>query len=209
MSLVSTKDIEYVFRGDDQTIVHKAGGNSLSSYAQAIVLIEKSGPSVELIAEPITCQEQAVNKLIEYRIKVTPGTLIITDANIEISFEASETTVFETTPSGIVFEKPYLETAKKLLVAPKVRVKVTGRDNNNVFITYSRDLYLTFETGCDSGNITCMSNSSQAIIEYSDIQPPFKVQLNNLENKQFNTLQELVDYLNANNIAVNFYKKVE
>ena len=54
-----------------------------------------------------------------------------------------------------------------------------------------------------------MSNSSQAIIEYSSLVPPFKVQLNNSANKQFDTLQELVAYLNANDIAVNFYKKVE
>lgn len=206
MSLMTTKTVQNVF---DQTLVHKAGGNSLSSYSQAIILIEKSGPSVELIASPISCEEQATNKLITYRIKVTPGTLIVSDVNIEISFEASETTVFETTQSGIIFEKAYLETAKKLLVAPKVRVKVTGRDTNNVFITHTRDLYLTFETNCENTVITCMSNSSQALIEYSSLVPPFRVQLNNLENKQFDTLQELVNYLNENYIVVNFYKKVE
>ena len=206
--MITTKSFQYVFNSDDQTIIHKTGGNSLSSYAQAIVLIERSGPSVELIANPITCQEQSVNKLIEYRIKVVPGTLIVTDVNIEISFEASETTVYETTPSGVTFEKPYLETAKKLLTAPKVRVRVSGRDNNNTPITFSRDFYLTFETGCTTNPISCASNSSQAIMEFSKIAPPFRVQIDNLENKQFNTLQELVAYLNEHNIAVNFYQKV-
>jgi hypothetical protein len=206
--MIITKGYPLIFSDKDQTIIYKAGGNSLSSYAQAIVLIDKSGPSIELIANPITCQEQASNKLIEYRIKIIPGTLIVSNLNIEISFEASETTVYESTPSGVIFEKPYLETAKKLLVAPKVRVKVEGRDNNNMPIKLVRDLYLTFEAGCDVESITCTSNSSQAIMEFSSISPPYRVQIDNSDNKQFNTLQELVAYLNENNIVVNFYQKV-
>ena len=206
--MIITKGFPLIFANDDQTIIHKAGGNSLSSYAQAIVLIERSGPSVELISTPISCKDQTTNKLIEYRIKVIPGTLIVSNVNIEISFEASETTVYESTVNGVVFEKAYLETAKKLLVAPKVHVRVSGHDNNNMPIIFNRDFYLTFETGCNSDAITCSSNSSQAILEFSTLQPPYRVQIDNLENKQFNTLQELVSYLNENNIVVNFYQKV-
>lgn len=192
----------------DQMLSHKAGGTKLSSYGKAVVLLDKKGPSVSIICDNISCEAQEKNELITYSIKVNPGTLLTGLVNIQISFEGSDRVDFESTDASEIFIKDYSETSKNLVNKPSITVTVTGRDLNDTFITYTRVLKVPFSTDCDNSLISCTSNSSQVIVECTNIKFPCAVRLLGSDRQTFQTLQELVDYFNSNNIAINFYKKV-
>ena len=209
MSLLSTKGFRQIDQETDQTILLRAGGNALSTYSQAVVLLGKTEPTAELIGSVVSCEDQKDNRLVMFRIKVVPGTILVGDVEVEITIPALETRINETISVGTFYEDSFSASADTLLSYSEIFVKVTGINSNNVEVSYNFTLHFVPQTNCDAPVITCVSNSSQIVFEYTSLVPPFTVKLNNNPVKVFQSLSSLVQYLNDNGIIINFYKEIE
>ena len=207
MAQIRTKLIPKLDSASDQTLVLRAGGNSLSTYSQAVVLLEQSEPQSFLYNSTITCEEQQQNSLKSFRVEVEVGTLLKEEVTITVTIPSLEMTVIREVASGTKYEETFSDTSSNLKNAPSIFISISGRTSNNEYKVFNKDQNFTVALDCESEvePINCFSNSSQIVFETSLIGLPVKVQIEGQEAKLITSLGEFVEYLQDNKFSINFY----
>lgn len=210
MTLITTKSLKNLSDKNEQTLVLRPGGNALTTYYQAVELLERRYPVLELVSPLVTCTMQENNVTHFMTLKISLENSLVSDIKVVV-FLYGEQRIEEFT----LVEKESIEFALNsksvnLIKNNNIKVVITGLDLTGKELEFIKDFKVAYSLNCNTEEITpsCISNSSQVLYKVERIGNSYKIKINNDPIKVCTTVQEFITYLASKGLSINFYVEV-